>query len=312
MAIYETYLDRELRTATPENLYQFDAVPEKLRVQIQQILWDAIGPHIRMSEFATHAPEHNPRAWEFVDKTLCREFGVHSLGKGQTKGDQVISFLSTCSAKEFVSVVEICVRFIARVIVDLSDHEREEHGINQKPKDALEEINHRFCRSGFGYRFEDGETLRVDSEFAHQEIVKPALRILQGEGFEGAREEFIGAHRHFRNGDSEEAITEAAKAFESTLKIVCDRHGWAYAPGSRSSDLLKIVRSNGLWPEYLDKSFDQLLATLSSGLPKVRNEQGAHGQGGGIRSTPPYIASYALHLAAAKILFIAAAAKAKA
>jgi hypothetical protein len=64
-----------------------------------------------------------------------------------------------------------------------------------------------------------------------------------------------------------------------------------------------------LWPDYLDASFDQLIATLSSGLPKVRNDAAAHGQGAEIRNTPPYVAAYALHLAAAKIVLIAEAHK---
>ena len=57
-------------------------------------------------------------------------------------------------------------------------------------------------------------------------------------------------------------------------------------------------------PSYLDNSFDQLAATLKSGLPKVRGEESAHGQGATPRETPDYVAAYALHLAAAKILFL--------
>ena len=64
------------------------------------------------------------------------------------------------------------------------------------------------------------------------------------------------------------------------------------------------MRARGLLPDYLDASFDQLAATLKSGLPKVRGEQGAHGQGAAPRETPNHVAAYALHLAAAKILFL--------
>ena len=73
---------------------------------------------------------------------------------------------------------------------------------------------------------------------------------------------------------------------------------------------LKVVRAHGLLPDYLDASFDQLVATLKSGLPKVRNQVGAHGQGAIPRETPDYVAAYALHLAAAKILFLVEAHKA--
>ena len=115
------------------------------------------------------------------------------------------------------------------------------------------------------------------------------------------------AHGHYRAGEMKDAITDANNAFESTLKTICDQRVWQYSKGARTSDLLKVVRENRLLPSYLDNSFDQLAATLKSGLPKVRAEEGAHGQGPIPRETPDYVAAYALHLAAVKILFLAQA-----
>ena len=155
-----------------------------------------------------------------------------------------------------------------------------------------------------GYRFENGKVFPIDSDLIHSEIVKPALQYLLIPGFEGPCDEFMNAYAHYRDGQMKDAITDANNAFESTLKTICDKRCWTYSQGSRSSDLLKIVRDNGLFPNYLDNSFDQLLATLKSGLPKVRSEEGAHGQGATPREAPDYIAAYALHLSAAKILFL--------
>ena len=118
------------------------------------------------------------------------------------------------------------------------------------------------------------------------------------------------AHRHYRSGEMKDAITDANNAFESTLKAVCNQRGWSYQSGARASDLLKLVRRKGLLPEYLDKSFDQLAATLNSGLPQVRNNEGSHGQGATPQTTLDYVGAYALHLAAANILFIVEAHKA--
>ncbi|MCH7630484.1 MAG: hypothetical protein IIC07_01140, partial [Proteobacteria bacterium] len=81
-------------------------------------------------------------------------------------------------------------------------------------------------------------------------------------------------------------------------------NGWSYEKGSTASVLLKVLRKNKFFPDYLSKSFEQLVATMISGLPKVRNEEGAHGQGPKPKKTPPYIAGYALHLDAAKILLL--------
>jgi hypothetical protein len=65
-----------------------------------------------------------------------------------------------------------------------------------------------------------------------------------------------------------------------------------------------------LFPEFADQSFEQLVATLKSGLPNLRNEAGAHGQGAKPINVPEYVATYALNLAAAKIRFLIEAFKA--
>lgn len=308
--IYETYSERQQTATGAIDVYQYEEVPQKLRVQIQQILRDAIGPHYSVDPYLVSSPEHNPQIWRLIKKILCREFGVHALCGAQTAGQEVVDFLSICTTAQFIDVVELCVRLIEREIGTWPSFQRESHGIEQAPDEALKEINHRFRRNGLGFQFVAGQAIRVDSEFIHQEVVKPALRILSAPEYEGARDEFLSAHRHYRNGDHEEAITEAAKSFESTMKAICDRKGWAYPKGARASDLLKVLRAHRLWPDYLDASFDQLIATLNSGLPQVRNDSGAHGQGTAKRETPGYIAAYALHLAASKIVLMAEAAEA--
>ena len=85
------------------------------------------------------------------------------------------------------------------------------------------------------------------------------------------------------------------------MKAICDAKSWPYEKGARATDLLKVLRRNRLFPEFADQSFDQLIATLKSGLPAVRNETGGHGQGAKPVEVPEYVAIYALNLAASKI-----------
>ena len=213
-------------------------------------------------------------------------------------------FLNCNSVEVALDLVELTFYYIDKAVRTFSSYDRKTRGIEVTASDAIKELNERFRRAGVGYRFEHGKIFRIDSELIHSEVVKPALQYLHTPGFEGPCEEFMSAYAHYRVGQMKDAITDANNAFESTLKTICDQRGWHYSQGSRSSDLLKIVRDNGLLPNYLDKSFDQLLATLKSGLPKVRNEEGAHGQGATPRETPDYVTAYALHLSAAKILFL--------
>ena len=97
---------------------------------------------------------------------------------------------------------------------------------------------------------------------------------------------------------------DAGASFESTMKCICDTLGWKYEKGARASDLIKVIKEHRLFPDYLDRSFDQLLAILKSGLPEIRNNEGSHGQGSVPKRAPTHGAAYALHLAATNIVFL--------
>jgi hypothetical protein len=152
--------------------------------------------------------------------------------------------------------------------------------------------------------------VRVDSQYIHSEVVKPALRLLSGKLFEKGHEDFLIAHRHYREGDFKDCIVASQRAFESTLKAICSERRWTYKEGDRAPELIAVVRREGLFPEYLDKGFDSYIAMIKSGLPGVRNSAGGHGEAPEATPVPGYIAAYALHMTAANIVLAVEAMKA--
>lgn len=224
--------------------------------------------------------------------------------------NDILESIAEYEIDDWLSVVEYCFVCVDQ-IRNWHPQTRTLKGITQDPEDAIDELNVRFRQAGFGYQFEAGQIVRVDSQYLHSEVVKPALALLSDPRFAGAQEEFLAAHAHYRAGEFEDAIVDANRAFESTMKAICNvkGNGREYHSGARASDLIKVIRRNGLLPDYLDQSFDQLIATLQSGLPRVRNEAGGHGQGAAPRETPGYIAGYALHLAAANVVLLVEAMK---
>ena len=66
-----------------------------------------------------------------------------------------------------------------------------------------------------GYEFANSQIITIDSTFLHKTAVKPALKILFEEGFEGAEDEIRNAYERRRKGDNKNAILEAGKAFEN-------------------------------------------------------------------------------------------------
>jgi AbiJ N-terminal domain 4 len=246
-----------------------------------------------------------------LHRILLKEMAVLALHYGRNPKEDILNAITALNIDDWLTVVEMCFLVTHLTVRRWNEGTREDRGITQGPDDAVEELNIRFRQAGFGYQFEAGQIVRVDSQYLHSEVVKPALTLLGDRRFAGAQEEFRSAHAHYRAGEYEDAIHDANRAFESTMKAICDikGEGWEYQKGARASDLIKIVRRNGLLAEYLGQSFDQLISTLQSGLPRVRNEAGGHGQGAVPRRTPGYVAGYALHLVAAKVVLLVEALK---
>ena len=292
MAVTDLYSDRKRQAEGGDlDVLTYD-LPDKLRVQIVYILRRAIG-------------EYDNRGWQSVHGIVAEGHGQFALADGRSDDKRCINFLlRDPSVDHVLDFIEVAFRFVDRIARTFHHHQRRDYGIRATADASIEKLNERLRRAAVGYRYEDGIILRVDSELIHSEVVRPALQFLNEPGFKGPQEEFLRAHSHYRAGRTKEAVTTANNAFESTLKAICDQGGWEYDSRWTAPRLVKVVRANGLLPDYLENPFEQLAGVLKSGLTVVRNEVASHGQGAAPRETPEYVAAFALHLAAAKILFL--------
>lgn len=301
MGIYETFSKRlkKREQAGQPDFYQYDDVPKPLRVQIIHIWDDAIGPSVR----SNMERRGQMKVWDLIHGTLAREMGVFALTNDEYERYSEVrckSFLLNASTNEALDIIELSFRCI-------QNRQRLMNWQEVPPisaEKAIEELNYRFKEHGVGYQFEGGEIVRVDSQYLHAEVVKPAISLLNTAGFDGASEEFLKAHEHYRKGRMGEATSEALKAFESTMKAICNKNEWSYKEGDTAKALIKIVLDNELLPRYMETHLAGLRNTLETGLPTVRNKNSGHGQGLLAKKVPDYFAGYALHLAATNIVFL--------
>lgn len=173
-----------------------------------------------------------------------------------------------------------------------------------KPSEAIADLNHRFLEHGVGYQYVSGKIIRIDSQFLHAEVIKPALALLQDKRYQGANDEFLKAHDHYRKGEVKECLANCLKALESTLKAICKIRGWVFQPTDAAKTLLDICFKNDLVPAFLQSHYAALRSTLESGVPPVRNKLGGHGQGPQVITVPPHYAAYALHMTGSAIQFL--------
>jgi hypothetical protein len=296
MPPYETFSKRQRRLAGQDlpAIYTYNDLPKTFRTQVSHI-WD--NPITRvvpdMSVF-----------WDVVERTLARELGVHHLGASESSHplDKCNSHLRRASTDEALDIIELSFQ--------LALEQTEGRLSAPAIKEAVDELNHRFREHGLGYQFVGEQLIRVDSAYVHTEVVEPALILLHTQGFAGAEEEFLRAHDHFRKGNNKEAVVEALKAFESTMKTICDARNWPYPGGATAKQLISIVLDNGLIPSYMQHYSSGLITVLEAGLPTTRNKTSGHGQGSTPSPIPDYLAAYALHIAAANIVLLVEAHKA--
>ena len=315
MPITDIYSKRQkkLRGETPD-VYQYDNLPEQLRVQIIYIMRNVIGSQEEYSKVDLYntvldIPNKVKKAYDHITDTLCHEFGKLHLpanydGTRDKMKDLEYFFLQVQDIEEAFSVIELSFRFID---TDTRYWEYPGKNCSDAADEAIQELNERFREHGVGYYYVNGKIIRVDDEFVHSEVVKPALGILNRKEYAGAQQEFQQAHEHYRAGRTKEALNECLKSLESMMKSICDKRGWNYDQGDSANRLIGICFDNGIIPQFWKSHFDTLRSLLAGSVPPARNKLSGHGQGAAPKPVPRHIAGYVLHMTAATIVFLAEA-----
>ncbi|AFZ55745.1 hypothetical protein H6G54_21605 [Anabaena cylindrica FACHB-243] len=298
MKVFDIYSKRQKRLiGEVSDVYQYDVIPQPLRVQIVHIIKDVINPY---------STQEIEQKFLFIHDILCREHGILSLHSPiftQKSIKVVLDFM--LETKEIEQVLDIVELIFKSIEEPYNENDYIEDISNKSILDeAIEELNFRFREHGLGYQYESGEIIRVDSQIIHAEAVKPVLHLLSDPQFQGANEEFLKAHEHYRHGNYKECLNECLKAFESTMKIICNKQGWSFKPTDTAKTLINICFQNNLIPNYLETQFSSLRQNFESGIPTIRNKLGGHGQGSQPVNVPQYFAAYQLHITASTILFL--------
>jgi hypothetical protein len=284
------------------DVFTYDTLPPKLRVQVTHILRSALGE--------TFYFDGSSDGWRYIALAIAAEHGlldlpdiVHHRHNGPDYYVGCMNYILKAEPEQALDLLEVSFKFVS-MVAENGDFARRAGLSSTQAQTAITELNYRFRENGVGFQFEDRNILRVDSQLLHAEAVKPALFLLSTKGFEGPNAEFLAAHEHFRHNRIEPAIAEACKAFESTMKVICDSRHWKYDKSkATASVLIKVLIENGLVPTYGEEQLRAVEKCLL-GVATVRNKNAGHGAGAKPRDVPQHFVSYALHLAASNIVFL--------
>jgi len=290
---------QKIRPVDPD-VQEYALIPRRLRVQIAHILRDLLGHEV------TYDLNGCLEAFGEIELTLCREYGLCNLpttptGLTTTPDVRVIDFLlHEEDQRKVLDVVEVSFRLLNRL---RSSPEWQSRIPQEKFDKAVTELNARLGECGIGYQYENGEMVRIESQFLHAEVVKPALALLSAKEYAEAHAEFLKALEHNRKGETKECLNECLKTFESTMKAICTKRKWAFKSKDTAKDLIDACLKNGLTPPLIHSHIRGVRATLARGIPTIRNRLPGSGQEVELMDVPPHYARYMLHLTAATIQF---------
>ena len=302
MAVFDLYSKRLKRqSGDVAEVYIYDEIPKSLKIQIIQMWDEAIGNSSGYDYY--YSGDRAKKGYKLIVQTLRREYGVFKLsedyGVENFRKELQDFFLAEEELAKIIDVIELSINLIDIVCRKWGDE------FNEIADRTIEEVNERFREHGLGYSYVENLMVRKDSEITHREIVKPALLLLSNEKYAGARQEFMSAFEHFRAGKNKETLNDCLKAFESTMRIICDGRKWEYSKGPTAKSLINCLIENDLIPSFWQNQMTALRTILEAGVPTGRNKLSGHGQGADPIVVKDPIVQYMINMTASCIVFLA-------
>lgn len=303
MAMIDLYSKRRSRElhGVPD-VYTYDSFSDNFRVQLSMLVDDLLG-----DSDAYERTRGANEAYESIVALLKKEYGVRSLTTRRIASAYMeLHFFieQEPTVDKCLDAIELSYRMGDLVARKPEYYPRFKADAHDYVDSCITELNARFKEAGYGYELVEMAIMRIDSEFIHNEAVKPAIQLLNIDGFEAARVEFFGAYEHYRHKRYKEALVDAAKCFESTCKVILTANDWAYTPRDGASKLIEILVREEFFPALHRSQLTALQSLLSSGIPTLRNNLGGHGDGPTVVEVPEETVAYGLHLTASAIVFL--------
>jgi hypothetical protein len=289
----------ESNTPLPE-VFTYDSIPLGLKNQVIHIWNDFFFNNERFPEKDAH------EIWENIEKNIAEAHGLDSLASefhfvGLSDYGVVCRYFKSCELlKTNLDIVQLSFNWIESI----DQHFQTQFGRNpltHTAGNAINKLNHRFRQNGIGYQYQNRAIIKVDSQLLYQEIIKPALNLLNDPLFNNPNKEYLEAHEYFKKNDFKACVISCGKALESTMKIICTQKRWEYGDGT-SSKLFNACFTNHLIPLYLQDHFNGIRKTMEAAAT-IRNKI-AHGGGETGIEIPAHFATYVLNLTGTTIKFL--------
>lgn len=165
-----------------------------------------------------------------------------------------------------------------------------------------ENVNDVLRNNSIGYKLVGGMLVPFTEEVEAERLIVPAFRILKRHKLNVASEYLSRSFDYLEDGNYEEAVTSAFKAFESVLESVLTKCGISFNKKDTTARKIDLLTSNGLYPSYLESSV-QSLNNLLKAPNSVRNNESGHGSSKA-KDIKVCMVQYEIDMVTSSILFL--------
>lgn len=278
----ELYSDskRNLKTV---DIFVYDDVPEQFKNNIFYFIKDNL----------------NNMELSHIYRDIIKEHGLKRNIKETYLNDPTVFAESFVSGFENLIDSEDNIDFYLDLIVLFLNIK------NDNKKEIIVSLNKILYKYSLGYQIDivKDQVIRVDSKHIYQESIQKVLLLLNDIQFENVDDEYRKAYEELKNGNYEGVLVEANKAFESTMKIICELKEYGLPTKHTASALIAHLKKNNFIENFQTDKFNGLAKTLES-VSMMRNNQAGHGQGIKKRELSSIFAEYALQVTASNILLL--------
>ncbi|MEK4245289.1 hypothetical protein MKZ20_08090 [Psychrobacillus sp. FSL K6-2684] len=296
--VFELF-SRRNSTEPRNDVYEYDEIPLSFRTQFAMIISQVV------NEFKYRYVTDSSRFWEDAEFQTQIELGLLNLESTvrynhsyNSNVNNVMSFFLSTNNKSALDVMDL-------LVYHHHAYSNSTYTVKEKWQIATDRINRKLKENSLGYEIVENQLIRIDNQYIHNEVVKTAIQLLCEQQFDAVSEEFLKAHEHYKQGDYKDAVVNAGKAFESTMKTICSKNGYNYdAQRDTANTLIKHLFDNELIPSYMQNHIQGLKQALENSAHVLRNKNGGHGQGEVVLEVDDSIVRYTLNLCASNIVFL--------
>lgn len=299
--------------------YKPDEVSDRLRTRIVMLYVDVVSGRMSTNQYSV-PQDHSSDFWEQIYHALRVLYGRPKLSRFNVRSaaEDAMAFAENGTAKELFDFIETSFKVNSSWRVFGEANEFVE-AINEilRMENAPYQLTpmvkvHEPDTSpfpGFPGASVRGATvirtvaypkvIRVDEEVVHTEAVLPALSVLADPTFSGASDEFRRALDDYRKDDFEDCVAKCGSAFESVLKVLCEKNG---IPHDANQDTAGPLLEKVMAKSVLDTgTFKEPLIAVA----RMRNRlSSSHGGGSKVKTVERHVAQYALTSTAAAIVLL--------